>query len=192
MDWTELIGSLSGVLFVILAVRQNIWTFPVAIVSSLFYMVVFGRQTLYADAALQIMFIALAAQGWHLWLRGSQDRHGVTVTRTPRRAWLPLVSCLAALVAGLYAFLVTFTDSNAPQLDSAITGLSVVSQLMMNRKWIENWILWIVTDTFSVGVYLYKGLNLTAGFYAFLSVMAAVGLWSWRKELHAVATTESA
>lgn len=192
MDWTELIGSLSGVLFVILAVRQNIWTFPVAIVSSLFYMVVFSRQTLYADAALQIMFIALAAQGWHLWLRGSQDRHGVTVTRTPRRAWLPLVSCLAALVAGLYAFLVTFTDSNAPQLDSAITGFSVVSQLMMNRKWIENWILWIVTDTFSVGVYLYKGLNLTAGFYAFLSVMAAVGLWSWRKELHAVVTTESA
>lgn len=63
MDWTELIGSLSGVLFVILAVRQNIWTFPVAIVSSLFYMVVFSRQTLYADAALQIMFIALAAQG---------------------------------------------------------------------------------------------------------------------------------
>lgn len=50
MDWTELIGSLSGVLFVILAVRQNIWTFPVAIVSSLFYMVVFSRQTLYADA----------------------------------------------------------------------------------------------------------------------------------------------
>lgn len=116
----------------------------------------------------------------------------MTVTRTPQRAWLPLVSCLVALVAGLYAFLVTFTDSNAPQLDSAITGFSVVSQLMMNRKWIENWILWIVTDTFSVGVYLYKGLNLTAGFYAFLSVMAAVGLWSWRKELHAVATTESA
>lgn len=192
MDWTELVGSLSGVLFVILAVRQNIWTFPVAIVSSLFYIVVFSRQTLYADAALQIMFIALAVQGWYLWLRGNQDRHGVVVGRTPARAWLPLALCLVALVAGLYMFLVTFTDSNAPQLDSLITGLSVVSQFMMNRKWIENWILWIVTDAFSVGVYLFKGLNLTAGFYAFLTVMAAVGLWSWRKELRTVATAESA
>ncbi|MGH3723088.1 MAG: nicotinamide riboside transporter PnuC [Mycobacterium sp.] len=191
MDWTELIGSLAGVLFVVLAVRQNIWTFPVAIVSSLFYMVVFGRQTLYADAALQVMFIALAAQGWYLWRRGSQEQQGVTVRRTPQRAWLLLALSLAVLVAGLYAFLVTFTDSNVPQLDSVITGLSVVSQFMMNRKWIENWALWIVTDTFSVGVYLFKGLNLTAGFYAFLSVMAAVGLWSWRKELRTVAVVGS-
>jgi nicotinamide mononucleotide transporter len=191
VDWTELIGSLAGVLFVILAVRQNIWTFPVAIVSSLFYIVVFGRQTLYADAALQIMFIALAVQGWYLWRRGSQDRHGVAVRRTPQWAWLPLALSLAVLVAGLYAFLVTFTDSNVPQLDSVVTGLSVVSQFMMNRKWIENWALWIVTDTFSVGVYLFKGLNLTAGYCAFLSVMAAVGLWSWRQELRTVATAES-
>ncbi|AKC39638.1 nicotinamide mononucleotide transporter pnuC [Mycolicibacterium phlei] len=191
MDWTELIGSLAGVLFVILAVRQNIWTFPVAIVSSLFYIVVFSRQTLYADAALQVMFIALAAQGWYLWLRGSPDRHGVVVRRTPQWAWLPLAFSLAVLVAGLYAFLITFTDSNAPQLDSVITGLSIVSQFMMNRKWIENWALWIITDTFSVGVYLFKGLNLTAGLYAFLSVMAAVGLWSWRKELRRETTADS-
>ncbi|GAB5906584.1 nicotinamide mononucleotide transporter [Mycobacteroides chelonae] len=191
MDWTELIGSLAGVLFVILAVRQNIWTFPVAIVSSLFYIVVFSRQTLYADAALQVMFIALAAQGWYLWRRGSPDRHGVVVRRTPRRAWLPLALSLAVLVAALYAFLITFTDSNAPQLDSVITGLSIVSQFMMNRKWIENWALWIITDTFSVGVYLFKGLNLTAGLYAFLTVMAAVGLWSWRKELRTETTVDS-
>jgi nicotinamide mononucleotide transporter len=191
VDWTELIGSLAGVLFVILAVRQNIWTFPVAIVSSLFYIVVFSRQTLYADAALQVMFIALAAQGWYLWRRGSPDRHGVVVRRTPRRAWLPLALSLAVLVAALYAFLITFTDSNAPQLDSVITGLSIVSQFMMNRKWIENWALWIITDTFSVGVYLFKGLNLTAGLYAFLTVMAAVGLWSWRKELRTETTVDS-
>lgn len=191
MDWTELIGSLAGVLFVILAVRQNIWTFPVAIVSSLFYIVVFSRQTLYADAALQVMFIALAAQGWYLWRRRSPDRHGVVVRRTPRRAWLPLALSLAVLVAALYAFLITFTDSNAPQLDSVITGLSIVSQFMMNRKWIENWALWIITDTFSVGVYLFKGLNLTAGLYAFLTVMAAVGLWSWRKELRTETTVDS-
>jgi nicotinamide mononucleotide transporter len=191
VDWTELIGSLAGVLFVILAVRQNIWTFPVAIVSSLFYIVVFSRQTLYADAALQVMFIALAAQGWYLWQRGSPDRHGVAVRRTPRRAWLPLALSLAVLVAGLYGFLITFTDSNAPQLDSVITGLSIVSQFMMNRKWIENWALWIITDTFSVGVYLFKGLNLTAGLYAFLTVMAAVGLWSWRKELRTETTVDS-
>lgn len=191
MDWTELIGSLAGVLFVILAVRQNIWTFPVAIVSSLFYILVFSRQTLYADAALQVMFIALAAQGWYLWRRRSPDRHGVVVRRTPRRAWLPLALSLAVLVAALYAFLITFTDSNAPQLDSVITGLSIVSQFMMNRKWIENWALWIITDTFSVGVYLFKGLNLTAGLYAFLTVMAAVGLWSWRKELRTETTVDS-
>ncbi|ALR12422.1 nicotinamide mononucleotide transporter [Mycobacteroides saopaulense] len=191
MDATELIGSMAGVLFVILAVRQNIWTFPVAIVSSLFYIVVFGRQTLYADAALQIMFIALAVQGWYLWLRGSPDRHGVVVRRTPRWAWVPLALSLAALVAGLYAFLVLFTDSNVPQLDSSITGLSLVSQFMMNRKWIENWVLWIVTDAFSVGVYLYKGLNLTAGFYTFLTVMAGVGLWSWRKELRTLVAAQS-
>jgi nicotinamide mononucleotide transporter len=113
------------------------------------------------------------------------------VRRTPRRAWLPLALSLAVLVAGLYAFLITFTDSNAPQLDSVITGLSIVSQFMMNRKWIENWALWIITDTFSVGVYLFKGLNLTAGLYAFLAVMAAVGLWSWRKELRTETTVDS-
>lgn len=183
MNHLEWVAAILSAVSVFLSTRENIWSWPTAIVSVLMYAVVFARAGLYSDAGLQIFFCVISIYGWYEWLHGGANRGRLHVSRASRRAWI------VALVFGVlfWGALASFTSRlpgvSLPFLDSGLTTLSVIAQVMMTRKILENWILWIVADLVYVPMYLFKGLVPTAILYAVFLVLAVMGLLQWRRSL---------
>ena len=180
MTWTEVAGFVTGALCVWLVVRQNVWTFPVGIANNVFFIVLFVQAGLYADAGLQVVYIGLGALGWYWWLHGGPERTRLAVRRTPRAMWPALALGLVATTLLLTWLLTTYTDSTVAAADALTTAMSLTAQLMLNRKWIGSWWVWIAVDVLYVGLYAYKGLHLTALLYLLFIGLCVRGLVEWR------------
>ena len=183
-DPLEAAGVVTGIVCVWLAARNSVWNFPVAIVSCGLYMVVFWRARFYSDAGLQVAFIALAVYGWVVWARGAaaSDAPAVPISHTPGRLALGLAGAGLAYALGA-GFLFSHTDAALPYWDSSTTAISLVAQVLLSRRNIENWLLWIGVDVAYVGMYWHRELYLTSGLYVVFLGLAAYGYWQWRREL---------
>jgi nicotinamide mononucleotide transporter len=181
----EIAGFLTGVLSVALMGRQHVWAWPTGLVNVALYAVVFRDARLYADMGLQIVYFALCAYGWYHWTTGAGPRAELPVRRAPPVALVgaSLVALLGFLALG--ALLRRFTDASLPYLDSALGAFSLVAQWLQARKWIENWLLWIAVDIVYVGLYVFKGLYLTAALYVVFLGLAVLGWSAWRASLRA-------
>ncbi|GAA4305300.1 nicotinamide riboside transporter PnuC [Nibribacter koreensis] len=180
---TEVVGFVTGLLCVWLAVKQNIWTFPLALISALFYVVVFKDALLFADMGLQVMFAVLNFYGWYLWLYKGGKRVERPVTKTHNWQWGVLVVLVPVFTYGLGRYLDMTTEADIPYWDAGTTGVSLGAQWLMSRKKLENWLLWLAVDIVYVPIYLYKELYLTAILYAIFIPMAWMGYRDWRKTL---------
>ena len=180
LSWTEIAGFVTGALCVWLVVRRNIWNFPVGIANNVFFFVLFLQTGLYADAWLQVVYVGLGALGWYWWLHGGSNREALVVHRTPRWAWIAVLACVAGATGIIYLLLTSHTDSVVPTGDALTTSLSLGAQIMLNRKWIGNWWLWITADVLYIGLYAYKGLYLTSILYVLFLTMCIIGLRQWR------------
>ena len=183
MSWIEVFGFVTGALCVWLVVRRNVWNFPVGMANNVFFLVLFVQAGLYADAGLQLVYLWLAVIGWYWWLHGGADHGPLHVTTTPTRAVPWLVGTLMVLTAAMAWTLATFNDSTVPVWDGLTTALSLTAQFMLNRKWIENWWVWITADVIYIGLYAYKGLELTSVLYGIFLAMCVIGLVQWRKAM---------
>lgn len=174
-------------------IRQWHWGWLFAILSSGLYLWVFGSAKLYGEAALQIVFIALALWGWWQW-RGAapsaQSKHQESIE--PRRLqghghpysrkllflwvmfwlflWLILIYVLGSLLTG-----------DKPVIDAFVTAGSVLGIVLLGRKFTANWLVWLVVNIVSTALFLNKGLWLTALLYALLTVMSWLGWRQWLK-----------
>ena len=183
MTLFELIAVIVTLAAVFLTTRQIIWCWPLGLISVTMYAVIFFQVKLYADMGLQGFYFALSLYGWWAWLHGGEGHDELAVSLATWRVRIgSLVSGTAfALLLGLA--LESLTDASLPYMDSFLTSFSLVAQLMATRKLLENWIVWIAVDVVYVGMFIYKGLNLTAGLYAAFLVLAAVGLVKWRSSM---------
>jgi nicotinamide mononucleotide transporter len=179
----EIAGVFTGVLGVWLTTRQNIWCWPVGIVSVASFIVVFFGARLYGAMGLQCVYVALLAYGWYAWMHGGQGRGALRVSRLPRRLALGLLA-LGAAAAGIAGFwLRARTDEALPYLDGFTTSFSLVAQWLQARKYLENWALWVVVDVVYVAMSLSQGLTLTAGLYAAYIGLALLGFRDWRRSM---------
>jgi len=176
-------GALILVLNVYLVTRENIWNWPVAIAGSAFYIVVFLKQGLYSDTGLQVVYIVLSVYGWYHWLRGDANRSELPVTRTSGREWTMFAAAGVGGWAVLFFIVSRLPGTALPALDSALTATSLVAQYMMTRKLLENWALWIAVDVAYVGMFIYKGLYVTALLYAIFLGLAILGLTEWKRSI---------
>ena len=177
----ELISFVLAVINVVLNIRQSHWAWLFAVISSAAYGLVFFNSKLYGDMGLQLVFIAVSLWGWQQWLSGGASGAGLAVTRLGRRGWaLASIAWLAGFFI-LSWFLRRYTDTDVPHADAFLTAGSLVGQVLLSRKKVENWHVWIAVDVLYVGLYLYKQLSLTAVLYAVFVVMAAVGLRAWSR-----------
>lgn len=166
-----------------LATREDIWYYPTGVVALAMYTWTFYQAKLYAESLLQVICLALMLYGWYEWMHGGEHRTVLPVTRTPRWAWI------AGITAGLIGSAITiwiqlnYTDNPSPYVDSSLFAWSLVAQWMTARKWLENWIMWILINTVSVPLYISRGLWVTAVLYIGLWILAIVGHRQWRRSL---------
>jgi nicotinamide mononucleotide transporter len=180
----EIVAFVLAIVMVVLNMRVNPIAWPLAIVSSLLYFALFWNSRLYGDASLQIFFAVVALWGWWQWLRGTQaDGAELRVRALPARGRWWLLAALAAAWPATGLFLKTFTDTDVPWWDAFPTAASVIGQWLLGRKYIENWLAWIVVNVVSVGLFAYKGLWLTTVLYTLFIAMSFAGWRAWQRLL---------
>ena len=183
MSGLELFAAALGVIAVWLTVKQNPWCWPIGLVMVLLYTWVFYDVKLYSDMLLQVVYAALQVYGWWQWTRRAGDiKPGRQVTNL---GWPAIMTSLAIGAVGsllLGAAMAHWTDAAQPWLDAALTGFSLVAQMWMAQKRVQCWPLWIAVDVIFVGLFLYKGLYLTAALYALFTLIAVQGWREWRAD----------
>jgi nicotinamide mononucleotide transporter len=178
----ELISFVLSIATVLLNIRRIHWAWLFAIVSSATYGIVFFEARLYGDAGLQAVFIVASVWGWYEWLRGKgEDDKPLVVTRLGRAGWTWSLAGWALGFVLLSWFLHAYTDTDVPHMDGFLTAGSLLGTLLGGRKKVENWHVWIAVDVLYVGLYIYKGLHLTAVLYGLFVIMAALGLRTWAR-----------
>lgn len=217
-DWIsdkyiELFGAVTGILYVILEIRQNIWLWPVGIITSAVYIWVFFTGKLYADMSLQGYYLVISVLGWYWWIKGSglrakgsgqesplkslsresgrgeggvlnhSEKEKLFVTRLNLKTGIILSIILVFLYAPIWLILDKLTDSPVPAWDSFITSLSIIATWMLARKIYEHWFLWIVVNISAALLFYTRELYPTVILYMVYCVMSFVGLIEWKKSL---------
>ena len=178
VSWLEVAAFVAALAMVLGNLRVHPVAWPLAIFSSAAYAVLFAQNKLYGEAALQLMFIALALWGWWQWLRGTAVGGGrLQVHRLPQGQRLQALGATLLAWPLLGLLLARSTDSDVPYLDALPTVASVTGQILLGRKLVENWPVWVAVNTVSVALFAYKALWLTAILYGIFAVLA---LWGWR------------
>jgi nicotinamide mononucleotide transporter len=182
MTRLEIAANAINAASILLAGRNSAHTWWTGIVGCALFGWLFADARLYADATLQVFFVATSAAGWWAWLRGASGRE-LPVRSTPA-AQLAAMAAAAVGVAIAYGwFLSRFTDAWQPFVDSLVlTGSALATFLLMARR-VETWPAWLAVNTLSVPLFWARGLHLTAALYAVFWLNAAVSLFHWRRLL---------
>jgi nicotinamide mononucleotide transporter len=182
VTWAELLGFATGAVGVWLTVRANIWNFPIGLANNLFFLVLFWAARLYADAALQIVYLGFGAFGWWEWLHGGARWSRRVMARARPWALLSLAG-LAVPVTWILTIVLTRANDIAPFWDALTTALSLAAQWLLNLKLFENWFSWMTADVVYVPLYFVKALYLTAIVYVIFLGLCVAGIRAWRREL---------
>jgi nicotinamide mononucleotide transporter len=177
----EIVGTIFGLISVYLTVRRNIWCWPTGIICTIAYTYLFYDIKLYADMLLQVFFTITSGLGWYWWLHGGQNQTELPITFLTPRQKIALALFLPIAIYVVGASFARYTDAHLPFWDATASGTSVAAQILMMRKKLENWILWVFVNILSIGIYIYKQVYLTAGLYIVFLVLAILGFVEWRR-----------
>lgn len=182
---TEVLGAILGTIYIFFSIRQNIFTWPVGLISSFLYVIVFFNAKLYADMGLQVYYVAISLYGWYFWLQGKKpdNKNQVPVRITTVKLRYILTAAAIILYVGIFFILKNFTDSDVPYMDSLTTALSIIATWMLAKKYIGHWLIWIFVDAVSAGLYIYKGLWPTVILFLIYTFMAIFGYIEWKKDI---------
>jgi len=186
VTWLEIWAFVLALACVACNVFEIHWGWPLALVSSALYAWLFYASKLYGEGGLQLFFAGTSIWGWWQWLFGKRrDAAGatdaLTVARLRMRQRAATILCwlIAWPVAGL--LLSRITDTDVPYLDAFPTVGSVIGQILLGRKFIDNWPVWAIVNLASVGLFAYKGLWLTALLYVIFALLAVAGWLRWTR-----------
>ena len=183
-NYLELLGVTLSILYLFLSIKQNILLWPVGIAGALIYIVVFFQSKFYADMGLNGYYFIISIYGWISWSRAREkDKHGMAVKHVGivRSGLLLAITLILFLLIGY--LLDNYTDSPIPYWDALTTSGSIVATWMLTRKIIEHWIIWVIVDLISLGLYVYRGLYPTAVLFVIYTAMAVIGYIQWNRSL---------
>ncbi|SIS47127.1 nicotinamide mononucleotide transporter [Zobellia uliginosa] len=189
ISYVELIATLFGLISVYLATRANILTWSTGIVNELFLFILFFQVQLYADMFLQVYFFAVTLYGWYNWKNKSEE-NSITSIDPKSKLWLSLIIVLSTLIAGylfskihLYLPLYFIFEASYPFADSFVMVLSIIATVLLAKKKIETWYLWIVVDLVCVFLFFKKGIVFLSLEYFVFLCLATFGLFNWKRQL---------
>jgi nicotinamide mononucleotide transporter len=181
MSPIEIAAVLLGIANIVLIIRRSVWNYPFGIAMVTLYFFIFRDLKLYSDAGLQIFFLAVNLYGWWSWSRNKAESGKIVVERLGAEGLLAWIagSVIATLCWGFV--MSSNTDASYPFWDASVAMLSVAGQILMTRRYLENWWWWIAVNAISIPLYIVKGIYLTAGLYTLFLVLAIAGLIEWRR-----------
>ena len=182
-SWTalEAVAVVLAVLYLLLAIRQNIWCWLCAGISTAIYVYLFLNARLYMESALNVFYFGMAVYGWSVWSRGRTDEHelSVSVWRVTIHGYAIAAIVTASLISGF--LLNRYTDAAFPYIDSLTTWGAIWATFLVARKVLENWWYWLVIDIASVFIYWSRDLQLTSLLFVIYVIMIPFGLISWTR-----------
>ncbi len=179
----EIFAVIMSLASVVLTVRRHIGCWPTGILGVAAYLVVFVQNKLYADATLQIVFLAQNAYGWWYWLHGGNDNDERPVGTLSPVARAAVVIATGVCAAAIGSALRRWTDAAFPYTDATLSTTSLVANWLLARKLIDNWVLWMLADVGYVVVFWLKGLKLSSGLYVVFFALCVAGFMEWQRAM---------
>ena len=180
----EIFGTVSGLLYIWLEIKQKPVMWAIGFISSLIYVFVYFQSRLYGYATLNVYYVVVSIYGWYCWHYARQPDSsdaGLHISRIRIPLALVLTAIFAVLYVGCVYALKQLTDSPIPFYDALGTSLSIVATWMLARKILEHWMLWIFINFFSATLCFYQQLYPTAMLFVVYGIMSIVGWFKWKK-----------
>lgn len=183
--WLEVIAFVLALVNILCNVFEIHWGFFFAIVSSALYAWFFAHSGIFGEAGVNVFFAVVAFWGWWQWLRGKRvyDAGPLKVAALPGSARWIIAAAWGALWVVCAQLLQHIASSAVPWWDGFVTAGSIVGAILVGRKFIENWPVWVVVNTASIGLFWYKNLVLTTGLYVIFLALAFAGWAKWAQRL---------
>ena len=177
----EIIAVVTALLYLVLAIRENIWCWPSALISTAIYVYVFFDARLYMESVLNIFYFATAIYGWYVWYFGRTEGQELAVTRWPTRIHAIVISLVIVVSIANGYLLQRYSNAAFPYIDSITTWAAIWATFLVARKVLENWWYWLVIDAVLVFIYWARDLQLTAMLFVLYLIMVPFGLVSWTR-----------
>ena len=191
-NWIEILGATLSFIYLYFSIKQKIALWIFGILCSALYLVVFFQNKFYAGVTLQLYYLVVSVYGWINWRLGRDKQEGkeLPVKRITKKQII-ILSVLMLFIAAIYYFaLIHFTDSDLPVGDSFAVALAIIAMWLLTQKILENWLVFIVSDSLYVALFLYTALFLNKGgmyptivLYTVYIIMAVVGYFKWKKTM---------
>lgn len=189
ISYVELIGTVFGLISVYFASRANILTWSTGIINEAFLFILFFQVHLYADMFLQVYFFVVTIYGWYNW-NTTTIENKISAINSKTRWLTAFIIIIGSMVSGLlikniHLYLPNYFKIAAayPFTDSFVMMLSITATVLLARKKIENWHLWIIADAICVVLYFKKGVYFLSLEYLIFLGLASYGLYHWKKRL---------
>ena len=183
--WLDMLTTALGLAYILLEYRASIWLWAVGFAMQSLGIVLYYQKGLYADCGMEFYYLAMTVYGWWNWTRKNSSltsHHSpLKITHFPLRLALIWTVITLGIWLALYLFLAYCTDSRVPLADSFTTALSFVGIWALARKYLEQWLIWIVVDVVTCCLYFYKDIPFKASLYALYVVIAILGYRKWRR-----------
>lgn len=181
MSVWEALAVVLGMIYLLLAVQENILCWYAAFFSTGISIYVFWDVQLLMESALQVYYLGMAVYGWRQWKYGNREGAELPVSRWRLNTHLRVITAVLLVSVASGYLLAHNTDAAWPFLDSFTTWASVLTTWMVARKILENWIYWLVIDAVSIFLYLDRGLYLYSLLFMAYLVIVVFGFMQWNR-----------
>jgi len=176
----EWLGATLGIIYVVLAAKESIWCWPAAFFSTLIYTVLFWEGQLPMQALLNFYYLGMAVYGFTVWKKHARQEDNIRIHSKPIKFHLIYIATGLVLTALIGTYLASFPENRLPYLDALVTVFSIMTTVLMARKVLENWLYWIVIDSFAIALYWQTGFYVTIIMFMVYLVLAVYGYKNWK------------
>ena len=181
-QWLDILTTILGLIYIWLEYRAHIALWVIGVIMPALDIVLYWQHGLYGDAGMACYYTFAALYGFYVWkfVKTRKKKEPLPIIFMPRRQYLPTIVFFFVAWAAVYYFLITWTDSTVPLLDSFTNALSFVGLWALARKYVEQWVFWMVVDGVCTFLYIKKGIPFKAMLYGLYVVIAIAGYLKWR------------
>ncbi|MDD5856491.1 MAG: nicotinamide riboside transporter PnuC [Prevotella sp.] len=184
----DITATIVGLVYIWLEYKASIYLWIVGIIMPLIDIFLYYEAGLYADFGMAIYYALAATYGYVVWKFGKRNNQGtkeeLPITHFKQSQILPAILAFLVIWLIIYEILVLFTNSDVPITDSFANALSFIGLWALARKYLEQWIIWIIVDIVLSTLYIYKGIPFKAGLYALYVIIAIAGYHKWKKMIY--------